>query len=114
MNKLDRAYQEWGRKEYTFCFLCGRGYSCLHHIVHKSQSTKLRWDKQNGLPICTPCHCRIHSRNDVEDIWKIEDRMSNRFGEDWKKYILKEKVKVYKPTISELEELLNNLTICSN
>ena len=50
----------------------------------------------------------------VEDIWKIEDRMSNRFGEDWKRYILKEKVKVYKPTISELEELLNNLTICFN
>ena len=106
IDKLDKAFQIWGRAEYNFCFICGSGYSCLHHFIHKAQSTNLRWDKQNGVPICGRCHQRLHSRNDASETWIIEDRMSNRFGDDWKRYIQKEKVKMYKPGIKELEELL--------
>jgi len=107
INKLDKAFQIWGRAEYTFCFICGGGYSCLHHVVFKSQSTKLRWDKQNGLPVCQSCHFRIHTQQKIIDDWKIEDTMSNRFGDDWKRYI-KENSRIhdYKPGIKELEDLL--------
>lgn len=109
--KLDRLYQEWGRREYLFCFLCGAGMSCLHHIVYKSQSLKLRWDKKNGLPICMKCHCRVHTQQKIIDDWKIEDTMSNRFGDDWKRYIKENERVIYKPGIKELEDLLKELTI---
>jgi hypothetical protein len=56
----DRLYQELGRKINDHCLVCGGDYSCLHHFVKKSQSTALRYDIENGIPICVRCHCGIH------------------------------------------------------
>ena len=56
----DKLYQELGRKVYSRCLVCGGDYSCLHHFVKKSQSTALRYDLENGIPICVNCHCSIH------------------------------------------------------
>jgi len=58
--KADKVYQEIGRITYDKCLICGGAYSCLHHFVFKSQSTELRYNAKNGIPVCNNCHCNIH------------------------------------------------------
>lgn len=62
--KCDNIYQEIGRELNSSCLICGGEYSCLHHWVRKSQSTALRYDLENGIPICAKCHCKIHTGQD--------------------------------------------------
>lgn len=62
--KCDRIYQEIGQMINDACLICGGEYSCLHHWVRKSQSTALRYDLENGIPICIKCHCKIHTGQD--------------------------------------------------
>lgn len=62
----DRMLQELGRKTYDHCLICGGEYSCLHHFVYKSQSTALRYDWDNCIPVCARCHSSIHvGQNDM-------------------------------------------------
>jgi hypothetical protein len=58
--EADKLFQEIGRKIYSDCFVCGRQMSCLHHFVKKSQSTGLRYNLKNAIPLCVKCHCSIH------------------------------------------------------
>lgn len=58
--EADRLFQEIGRKIYTDCLVCGRPVSCLHHFVKRSQSTALRYNMKNAIPLCVKCHCSIH------------------------------------------------------
>ena len=69
--KVDKLYQELGRLTYSDCLVCGGDYSCLHHFILKSQSLALRYDIQNGVPICNKCHCNIHQGQDMETVGKI-------------------------------------------
>lgn len=62
--QCDKIYQEIGRELNDSCLICGGEYSCLHHWVRKSQSTALRYDLENGIPICAKCHCKIHTGQD--------------------------------------------------
>lgn len=57
----DRLLQELGRKVYNSCEICGGEYSCLHHAFYKSESTVLRYDWNNCVPICVKCHFKIHN-----------------------------------------------------
>jgi 5-methylcytosine-specific restriction endonuclease McrA len=59
-HKCDKFLQEIGRQVYTRCLVCNADYSCLHHFVHKSQSTALRYDWTNCIPLCAKCHSLIH------------------------------------------------------
>jgi len=64
--KADKLLQEIGRMTYDKCLICGGVYSCLHHYVKKSQSTELRYNLKNCIPICVKCHCSIHQgKNDM-------------------------------------------------
>jgi hypothetical protein len=80
-NKADKLYQEIGRQVFGSkgCLICHGEYSCLHHFIPKSCSTHLRYDFQNGIPICCKCHLRIHSSPDPTISVKIKDIM----GQDW-------------------------------
>lgn len=60
----DKIYQEIGRLLNKKC-ICGATYSCLHHFIRKSTCLATRWDLSNGIPVCNPCHCRIHNGQDV-------------------------------------------------
>ena len=109
-NKADKLFQELGRALYTNCCLCGGEYTCLHHFIHRSQSLALRWDIKNGVPVCHKCHCRIHAKNDPEDIWHIEYVMNDIFIlRDWKEYITKKKREVFKANKTNLLEVIGRL-----
>ncbi|MDD5068887.1 MAG: HNH endonuclease signature motif containing protein [Candidatus Pacebacteria bacterium] len=48
------------------CLLCGRNTEVAHHHVHKSKSTRLRYDLDNLIPLCGSCHFKLHQN---ESFW---------------------------------------------
>lgn len=106
---LDALYQEWGRKTYEYCILCGKTYCCLHHFVKKSQSIALRWDKENGVPICVWCHCRVHSKNDPYDTLSIVKKMSKVWGAGWDDRLLEKRHHIFKVNKTSLQEKMEEL-----
>jgi len=83
--KADKILQDIGRLTYDKCLICGGEYSCLHHFILKSQSTELRYNMKNLIPICSNCHCAIHqgkSSGKVGEIVLIK-------GMDWLNELLK-------------------------
>ncbi len=43
----------------TPCMVCGvKPATTAHHIYHKGANGRFRYDRRNGLPICTGCHLR--------------------------------------------------------
>jgi len=109
IKEADKAIQEWGRRTYKTSFK-GDVYSCLHHIVHKSQSTNLRWDKQNLIPVSAKEHFRIHSRNDIADQLDMAYWGRKVWGDNWETYIRRNKVKTLKPTRAYLEDIIKRLS----
>lgn len=85
--KCDKLYQEVGRELYNKCMICGGEYSCLHHFVKKSQSTALRYDIKNGIPICNRCHCNIHQGKDDT----VTARICYLKGQDWYDELMEKK-----------------------
>lgn len=77
--QADKMIQELGRKTYDRCLVCGGSYCCLHHFVFKSQSTALRYDMENLIPICNPCHFSVHNRKDD----KVAAKIGIIKGQDW-------------------------------
>lgn len=77
-NKADKLLQEIGRNTFDNCLVCGGEYSCLHHYHPKSQSTTLRYDMENCIPVCVRCHFRHHNGDPIvhQTVLKIK-------GQDW-------------------------------
>lgn len=61
--KADKQMQQTGRIIYEDrgCLICGGKYSCLHHFYPKSQTTYLRYNWKNLIPICAKCHFAHHN-----------------------------------------------------
>ena len=63
------------------CSVCKKQFSpemlCGHHIRTKSARPELRFDPDNGIPVCLVCHNLIHSGNvkvDSADQGQVLDR----------------------------------------
>jgi len=65
-NKCDKLLTPIIKVMHPYCFL-GAAENCqsvtqvAHHHVLKSQCTNLRYDINNLIPLCTPCHMMLHS-----------------------------------------------------
>lgn len=81
-NKCDSLLTPIIKFLYPNCLLCGRQTEVAHHHVHKSKSTRLRYELDNLINLCTSCHCKLHQN---ESYWasKIVDIK----GMDWFKKI---------------------------
>lgn len=75
--------QEWGRRTYERCEVCGNQMACLHHFIPKAISTRLRYDQDNLVPVCHPCHMRIENKDRRYDGVIIQKR-----GKKWHDRIL--------------------------
>ena len=82
-NKADKLFQEIGRMKYKSCAVCGKEYSCLHHFHPKSMAAGLRYDLENGVPLCAGCHLRWHSASDPNIGAGMVMFMTELCGEDW-------------------------------
>ena len=83
--ECDTLLQQKGRKLYKSCEVCGKPMSCLHHFHPKSVSNALRYDWDNLIPICNPCHMRHHQANDPY----IHGTIIQKRGQEWHDTLLK-------------------------
>jgi len=49
-------FKIWGDK----CTICGKPASTAHHFYPKGTYKMLRFDLDNGVPLCRGCHFRLH------------------------------------------------------
>ena len=106
----DKLYQELGRKVYDRCLVCGKTLSCLHHYFPKSVSSALRYDMNNGIPICIGCHFSHHNGDP-----RIHNKINAKMGKKWllnleidKNKIIKISKGYYIEHITLFNNLLNN------
>lgn len=88
-NKADSYLTPIIRNMFPKCLLCGADTQVAHHHFKKSYSTRLRYELENLIPLCNPCHLRLHCNeiywtSKVISIKGIEwfkglDRMKNEY-----------------------------------
>lgn len=114
-DKADKLYQEIGRLSNSECLICRGEYSCLHHYFPKSTSTTLRYDLENGIPICQKCHCFIHSNPSPEKLNDINHIKGDEWLQEltWKKHNIEVKAdnQWYKTQIEILQGILNGFKL---
>ena len=102
-NKCDKLMQEWGRKTYSKCLVCGKGMSCLHHYYPKSKASILRYDEDNLIPICNGCHLAHHTGNP-----EIHNTINKIKGEQWLTSLQRKKELIQKINISYYKKIIEN------
>lgn len=69
-NKCDNLLTPIIQKKYPRCLLkapnCAGVTQVAHHHVHKSKSTRLRYELDNLIPLCGHCHVVLHNN---ESYW---------------------------------------------
>lgn len=99
--KADRAYQEWGRRKYKKCLICPKPLSCLHHYYPKSTSSALRYDEDNGIPICAGHHLRHHCGDP-----SVHNSINEIRGKAWLTALKKKKEIYVKPNKKYYETII--------
>lgn len=69
---------------HPLCTLCNNPTQVAHHHVHKSKSTRLRYELDNLIPLCHHCHQRLHHN---ESYWA--SKVVEQRGIEWFKKISK-------------------------
>jgi len=77
-----------------------------HHIVHRSKSLLLRWDRRNLLNLCKGCHFWIHNSAGVFAEMQLLER--NLTPEDLA-FLKENKNKSVKYSISDMEAIAERL-----
>ena len=96
--------KKWGTK----CEICGKDASTFHHFIYKSASNALKFDVENGVPICRDCHFKIH-RQKKNGFMAL--RIRDRRGKKWSDYIQSKDGVLINRTIGWLEEQIKGLDI---
>lgn len=113
-NKADKRYQQVGMKKNKHCLICGGAAQCMHHFFTKGSSNALRYDEENGIPICQSCHVKIHMSQDPRMIVTIKEKR----GERWYKRLVKKRqsiqktgVHFYQAIIEDFDKQLKDIEI---
>lgn len=114
-NKCDKLLTPIIKLMHPYCLLqapnCSRVTQVAHHHVHKSKSSRLRYEIDNLIPLCHHCHVVLHQN---ESYWAgiiIQKRGMEWFeklrvtGEE----IVKTDVHWYVDNHARLREILYNL-----
>lgn len=76
------------------CMLCNEETQVAHHFVHKSKSTRLRYEIDNLINLCHKCHQRLHNNESYE-----AGRIINIKGIEWFKDIERKKNEIVKADV---------------
>lgn len=90
------------------CKLCGDTFAIAgHHIIHKSQSSYLRYDLENGICLCRKCHYKWHlNDNYMTANWaKKNKKLWDRLERDRTKTV-NTTMAFYREKIEVLEEAI--------
>ena len=66
-NKCDKLLTPIIKAQHPYCFLriadqCAGYTEVAHHHIKKSQSTAVRYDLDNLIPLCHRCHMKLHGQ----------------------------------------------------
>ena len=100
-HKLDKAIQDYYRRNIMGCESCGKRAEVMHHHHPKSRSNYLRFDPDNLIYLCNSCHFKLHKGDPT-----IAYNYRQMHLPDWEKE-LTEKCHTYKKwSRDELNQLL--------
>jgi 5-methylcytosine-specific restriction endonuclease McrA len=103
--KLDKMIQERYVPLFPKCLVCGSPTSEMHHYIQKHQSTFLRWDGRNLVPLCRKCHCKHHISGDPA----IHETILKKRGFDWADELNEDRNKYFKVNIGIMEDLIRRI-----
>ena len=95
------------------CEVCGEPTGTAHHFFPKGSFSQLRYDIDNGVPLCVSCHFKHHQIGDPTIHQKIISKRGLKWYKDLteksKKLLTKPKsIAYYKERIKELQNFLKN------
>lgn len=99
--KLDKQIQQSVTGN---CIICGKKAQVFHHYIYKSQSSFLRYEPKNLIPMCTGCHFTLHNKDS-----SLATQIAYRKGKEWEDWIQANRrnfVKKDKFYLEHLQELL--------
>lgn len=92
--KCDNQLTPIIKRLYPYCLLCNQATEVAHHHVHKSKSTRLRYEISNLVNLCNSCHLKLHMN---ESYWAsviVEKR-----GLEWFRGLQKVKDEIVKADV---------------
>jgi hypothetical protein len=93
-NKCDSLLSPIIKLQHPRCLLCNSDTQVAHHHVHKSKSLVLRYDLNNLINLCNPCHFKLHLD---ESYWA--SRIVDIKGLEWFRDLEKKKNQIVKGDI---------------
>jgi len=104
-----KCLEKWGDR----CIITGEPANTFHHFIPKSKSTLLRFDVQNGVPICLKHHYIIHFSKNPDEVYQIIKTIRKKRGKEWCDYIDQKKKERFNDniTIKWLEQVLKDLDV---
>lgn len=108
-NQCDKLLTPLIKKMYPKCLLCKGQTEVAHHHVHKSKSTRLRYEVDNLVPLCNRCHLALHMNESYHASRIVMIRGIEWFKglEKIKDEIVKADVLYYSTQLGKLRSLLN-------
>jgi len=77
-NKCDKLLTPLIIKLFPRCLLCSRPTQVAHHHIHRSKSSRLRYELDNLINLCHACHLTLHHN---ESYWA--SKIINIKGLEW-------------------------------
>lgn len=107
-NRADKICTPLIAKLHPRCLLCGQPTQVAHHFIHKSVSSRLRYDTDNLIPLCHKDHQALHHNESFYAARIIQIK-----GLEWSQSLLSRKVELvktdrqfYLDAIKKLEDIL--------
>ena len=106
-NRADKLFHQAILKKHPNCLICGKPANCAHHYIPKSQSNNLRYDLDNGIPICMGCHLRHHQAGDP----RIAEIILEKKGKRWAESLHAKRRIICKMNKGYLTEVIEKLSV---
>lgn len=94
-DKCDRMLTPIIKKREPRCLLCPNQTEVAHHHVHKSKSTRLRYEMENLIPLCHSCHLALHMNESYH-----ASRIVDIKGLEWFRKLERKKNEIVKADIN--------------
>lgn len=103
--KCDDKMQDVGREFCRQCEVCGGPNQVGHHYITKSQSSFLRYEFKNLIPLCHSCHFKHHIKSDSY----IHNTINRKRGQEWMDWIESVRRKEQKTSVGYYKEVFIKL-----
>jgi len=85
--EANELWQQACLKKWGSNCVCGERAVQVHHFIPKSRNGLMRYDIENGVPICQKCHYIIHFSADPTEVYRVVDLIRRKRGKGWIEYI---------------------------